>query len=809
MLRESSWILFGDNGKVNVDTETINDAGFADYILQDKSGFPICILEAKRKSKSPLVGKEKSRQYAQSLRCRFVILSNGFTHYFWDIEQGNPQLIKYFPTQDQLELRKKTFNPPRENEEEIKKDYIARSQFPEFDSSPDYLNESLRDEFLRKNNIRLLRDYQVDAVNEIQNSIIRGNERFLLEMATGTGKTLTSAAIIKMFLRLYEVKRVLFLVDRIELETQAKREFDECLKNDYSTSIWKENKSDWIKSEIVISTVQSFTRKNKYKKLFSPDTFNLVISDEAHRSLGSSSRRVFEYFVGFKLGLTATPKDYLKSVDIEKMEINNPASMDRRLLLDTYNTFGCESGLPTFRYSLKDGVKDGYLVNPKVIDARTEITTQLLSEEGYIIDSSESDSDNETATFYQKDFEKRFFSENTNAIFCETFIKNAMLDPYTGLIGKTLIFCVSQHHAAKITNLLNIYANKLYPNVYKSDFAIQVTSDIDADTQQMTIDFRNNVLSGKEKLNPFYQTSKTRVCVTVGMMTTGYDCSDILNICMMRPIFSPSDFIQMKGRGTRKFDFKQSWILQSKIPFLTEDKFKKNQFFLFDFFGNYEYFEEKFNYDEILILPSESSGSGNPQPTIVDEVVSTIPDPLRDLKETIINESCMRIDRDIYPSFKKKILNNKELQDLISNDQFELAENLVIKDILNSPNNDFSIDKIRRSIGLDRTPTTKELIFYSLNLTDHLPSFRECIDEEFEKLDNKFNIEENVYSDAKEVFEAYVSDPEFREIINNKKYAELSIHPSGAAFKSLPKEYKNEFPLYIKKNINLERLKKC
>ena len=118
-------------------------------------------------------------------------------------------------------------------------------------------------------------------------------------------------------------------------------------------------------------------QKNKYRKLFRPDHFDLVISDEAHRSLGARSRKVFEYFIGFKLGLTATPKDYLKSVDVEDISSSDPRQLEKRMMLDTYTTFGCESGEPTYRYSLEDGVKDGYLVNPKVIDARTEITTEL------------------------------------------------------------------------------------------------------------------------------------------------------------------------------------------------------------------------------------------------------------------------------------------------------------------------------------------------------------------------------------------------------------------------------------------------
>ena len=196
-------------------------------------------------------------------------------------------------------------------------------------------------------------------------------------------------------------------------------------------------------------------------------------------------------------------------------------------MMDTYTTFGCESGEPTFRYSLEDGVKDGYLINPKVIDARTEITTELLSEQGYVFKGTDEDGNDFEETFTQKDFEKKFFSENTNTIFCETFLKHALRDPYTDEIGKTLVFCVSQSFAARVTQILNVIADKLFPNQYNSDFAVQVTSSVQ-DAQRMTIDFRNNSLNGKSKVNPHYMTSKTRICVTVGMMTTGYDCTDIL-----------------------------------------------------------------------------------------------------------------------------------------------------------------------------------------------------------------------------------------------------------------------------------------
>lgn len=280
----------------------------------------------------------------------------------------------------------------------------------------------------------------------------------------------------------------------------------------------------------------------------------MVISDEAHRSIGGNSRAVFEYFIGYKLGLTATPKDYLKNLDPNKVSAKDPRAWERRQLLDTYVTFGCASGEPTFRYSLLDGVRDGCLINPIVADARTEITTELLSEKGYSLMVENEEGIEEEQTFFHRDFEKKFFSEKTNQIFCKTFLENAMKDEISGETGKSIVFCVSQKHASKITQVLNQFADKLWPGKYNSDFAVQVTSSI-SDAQQMTINFSNNNLNGHTKFLNGYKSSKTRVCVTVGMMTTGYDCQDILNLCLMRPIFSPTDFIQIKGRGTRKFVF--------------------------------------------------------------------------------------------------------------------------------------------------------------------------------------------------------------------------------------------------------------
>lgn len=528
--------------------------GFVDFLLLDERGRPLVVLEAKNAELHPLGAKEQARKYAKSLNCRFVILSNGDLHYFWDLKSGNPQPITDFPRPESIKQHTTWVPNPRALvDEKIEADYVALTQMPDYQKMAGWKREEERQRFIDDNQLRFLRHYQLAAVRAIQREVREGHDRFLFEMATGTGKTLTAAAVIKLFLRTGNSRRVLFLVDRLELEDQAKKAFVAYLKNDYKTVIYKENRDDWRSAEIVVTTVQSLLFDNKYKQLFSPTDFDLVISDEAHRSIGGNARAVFEYFVGYKLGLTATPRDYLKKIEGTAVA-RDPREYERRVLLDTYRTFGCESGTPTFRYSLIDGVRDGFLVNPIVVDARSEVTTQLLSDEGYAVVVENEDGETAEEVYGHRDFEKRFFSEATNRVFCRAFLEGALRDPISGEIGKSIVFAVSQKHAAKLTQILNELADAMFPGKYNSDFALQVTSQV-ADAQQMTVSFTNNNLGGKANFLPGYGTSKTRVCVTVGMMTTGYDCPDLLNLALMRPIFSPTDFIQIKGRGTRRHDF--------------------------------------------------------------------------------------------------------------------------------------------------------------------------------------------------------------------------------------------------------------
>ena len=291
--------------------------GYVDFLLLDEDGFPFIVLEAKREEKSPLDGKEQARKYARSQNVRFIILSNGNLHYFWDLERGNPEVITEFPRLESVKHRTQFKpNPKALAREPVNEDYVAQSQLPGFTNDPRWLNPDQRPQFITDLGLRILRKYQLAAIHALQKSASEGNDRFLFEMATGTGKTLVAAAVIKLFLRTGNARRILFLVDRIELENQAYKNFDLLLKKDYQTVIYKENRQDWRKAEIVVSTVQSLEFDNKYMRLFSPTDFDLIISDEAHRSINGNSRAVFEYFVGFKLGLTATPKDYIKNIDL-------------------------------------------------------------------------------------------------------------------------------------------------------------------------------------------------------------------------------------------------------------------------------------------------------------------------------------------------------------------------------------------------------------------------------------------------------------------------------------------------------------
>ena len=829
LLEAAGWRFFADEkGPANIQLEpsvTLKAAdidalgqnfekakkGFIDFLLLNEKGFPFIVLEAKSEDKNPLVGKEQARSYARSQKCRFVILSNGNLHYFWDLEQGNPQVITSFPTPESVAGYQKIIPMPGSlAAEKVAEDYVVLTQRPSYLSEAGWKNEAERPRYGEIHGLRFLRPYQLRAIHAIQKAVGENQTRFLLEMATGTGKTLTSAALIKLFLRTRNAQRVLFLVDRLELEDQAWKAFTKLLAKDYKAVIYKDNRDDWRHAEIVVSTVQSLLFDNKFQRLFSPTDFDLVISDEAHRSIGGNARAVFDYFIGYKLGLTATPKDYLKNLDKDEAHRSDPREYERRLMLDTYRTFGCKDGQPTFRYSLLDGVKDGFLINPTVVDCRTEITTQLLSDTGFVVDAKEDEGEDDDKEVYRiRQFEKQFFSPATNQLFCKTFLENALRDPVSGEMGKSIVFAVSQHHALKLAEIFNKMADVLWPGKYQSDFAVQVTSHI-TDAQQFTINFTNNNLMGSANFLPEYRSSKARICVTVGMMTTGYDCPDILNLGLFRPIFSPTDFIQIKGRGTRKHDFREQ-LLDEEMKENAKEPLKAS-FKLFDFFANCEFFEEKYDYDQVIKPPRPpgggegGGGGGGPTPGAGHEYPGK--DLVSSLTVETIGDQGMKVDRMFFQSFEDRVKDMPDVAAGVEAGHWDVVTEYVHKHLLDKPTEFYTLDKLRKAAGVDRRLSLREILEKIFGLIPCFKSKDDLLEEEFAKFlaDAKPEDAESIPA-LKTYFKAYVSSESVRRIIQKKEYGDLATHPvfSIADFRAVPPKFRELIPQYVQDYVSLNQ----
>ena len=832
LLEEAGWRFFPEDGKpanirlepsVTIKTSDLDglgddfeqtSRGFIDFLLLDEAGFPFIVLEAKSERINPLAGKEQARTYARSQNCRFVILSNGNQHHFWDLEHGNPGPITAFPTPNSASAHSNfSPNPQALIDEQVGDDYIVLTQRPNYANEAAWKNKNEREDFKRTNKLRFLRPYQLRAIHALQRAVREGSDRFLFEMATGTGKTLTAAAVIKLFLRTRNARRVLFLVDRLELEDQAYKAFRDLLSADCQTVIYKQNRDDWRRAEIVVTTVQSLLFDNKYRRLFSPTDFDLVISDEAHRSIGGNARAVFDFFVGYKLGLTATPRDYLRNFDEVDATIHDPRAVERRLLRDTYRTFGCESGEPTFRYSLPDGVKEGYLINPTVVDARTDVTTQLLSEQGFVAAFTDDEGEEHEEIYKKRAFEKHFYAEATNQLFCKTFVENALRDPVSGEIGKAIVFAVSQDHAAKLAQIFNQIADRMFPGKYQSDFAVQVTSHV-PNAQQFTINFTNtsNNLLGTANFLDGYRTSKARVCVTVGMMTTGYDCTDVLNIGLFRPIFSPTDFVQIKGRGTRRHDFREQ---------LTDDRSKedvadpqKTAFKLFDFFANCEYFETEFNYDEVLKLPqgrgngkSDNGTDGN-GPVQTDGYEYLGEDILSTIEEETIGPRGMKVDRMFFDRFEETVRGDAAIAAAVEGDEWDRALDYVRREVFDKPEEYYNLEKLRKAVGADRRIPLREILEKIFGLIPDFKSKRDLLEEEFAKFIADHEPEEaDAIPAMRSYFEAYATSDRIRAIIDDGRYTALATEPalSLAAFSNVPEKYRALIPDYVKDYVSLNR----
>lgn len=555
-LREAGWDIEDEDQVVFEDHGT---AGRADYVLKDSKGRPIAIIEAKSPNIDPYTAKKQARDYVelQYPMTDYIYLANDEKIYFWDLGQGDavPSDSGFFSRED---LERKRASGRVNNVEPLGHQEVTSEYFSD-------VSDVIKPYY-----------YQIDAWNAIAKDFDEKHKRaFLLEMATGTGKTILASLIISKFLRTNNANRVLFVVDRQSLAIQTKSKFEQLLNSLSKVGVyWGGKHQNLLGSNVVVATIQSLSLHGR--KDFTPGAFDLIIHDEAHRSIYTpDARAAVDYFVGAtKIGLTATPKDFLKNIDIEKLSQDDPRALDRRVQRDTYRYFGCEDGVPTYRYTIQDGSKDGFLIEPVYRKANTSLTYQALSGEGITkLDDVELE---EGTSLKIRDLERKVYFPKRNEAMMREFLDYADHAP-NGEIGKSLVFAVSQNHATALAKILN----QLTPE-YNGRFAEVITSRVHGahDIAKAFADLENSL---------------PRVAVTVDMLATGFDAPEVQNVVLARAIYDPTTYQQIKGRGTR---------LCSDI--------KKERFVIHDFAGVIDYFEEKHDWESPLNAPAKKVyGSSN------------------------------------------------------------------------------------------------------------------------------------------------------------------------------------------------------
>ncbi|EJI9331881.1 restriction endonuclease subunit R, partial [Escherichia coli] len=305
-----------------------------------------------------------------------------------------------------------------------------------------------------------------------------------------------------------------------------------------------------------------------------------------------------------------------------------------------------------------------------------------------------------------------------------------------------------------------------------------------------------------------------RVCVTVGMMTTGYDCPDILNLALMRPVYSPSDFVQIKGRGTRKHNFLEQLLDDNLKPLINEPE--KSRFKFFDFFANCEYFEEKFDYDEVLQLPTRSSegdGQGEALPSPMGGLYEyTGADTIFHVTEQQIGYEGMKIDRMFFEKFEEQVKADPTLQQQVENEQWEQAIDYVTSQLFDRPNEYFNLDKLRRAAGVDRRLSLREILQKIFGLLPYFKSKDELLEDEFQQflLVNQSKLTEDQGAAVlamKYFFKAYSTDAVLRAIIDDKRFGELNVNPAFGVgdLRAVPPEWREGIPEYIKDYVSLNQ----
>ena len=511
----------------------VGQRGYCDYVLFGKDGLPLAVVEAKRTSKDPNIGRKQAALYADCLERKFgrrpmMFTTNGFETYFWDDQSSPPRKVSGIFSKDDLQ---KLMN--------------RRTERLDLMSIP--IDDKITDRY-----------YQKEAIRAVCGQIEQGFRKHLLVMATGTGKTRTASSLTDVLSRGKWVTNILFLADRTALVKQAKDDFKNYLP-DMSLCNLCSNKDD-RNARIVFSTYPTIlnaiddTKSKDGRQLFTPAHFDLIIIDESHRSIFKKYRAIFEYFDAMMVGLTATPK-----TDVDR---------------NTYDFFEMEHGVPTYAYDYETAVYQDHVLVPYY---NYEVKTKFLEEGITYDDLSDEDKERYEDDFIEDDrmpdfipsaaLNKFVFNEATVDIVLQDLMERGIKVAGGDRLGKTIIFAQNKRHAEFILERFN----KLYPQ-YHGTFAQRVICD-DAYAQTIIDDFKQ-----LEK--------EPHIAVSVDMMDTGIDVPQAVNLVFFKKVRSKAKFWQMIGRGTRLC---KGLACVDQIDGTYTDK---RRFLIFDYCGNFEYFRE-------------------------------------------------------------------------------------------------------------------------------------------------------------------------------------------------------------------------
>ena len=495
------------------------DGTRADYALCDRHGRALAVIEAKRYGINPADAVEQARGYARQMGVPYVFLTNGTEVLFWEWEsEAFAHPVKTFFKQDDLERR-----------------FATRQLWRDPMGVPVDLKIAGR-------------DYQQECIQTCCREINQGRRKLLLEMATGTGKTRTAVALIKRLFEANAITRVLFLVDRIPLAKQTEDAFAEHLP-DYPAYVLRAGRRFQDEKRITITTLQSMI--NIYGD-YSSGYFDLVISDECHRSIYGQWSGVLKYFDGVQIGLTATPC-------VANLDGLDGDEEDKLFVRDTLRFF--EVDAPTYSYKLKDAIRDGVLAPYQIYAAKT---VKTAAEGGFEVKRSELDwsaMDGETRAQFETLFqnsdpividpsalERRFTIPERNRAIVREFrqvIENGFIDrkgiQRLPLLGKTIVFAVNKKHAQTLAQLFDAeFADKKpSPEIRYADYVVSGQGPDDT-------------LDGMTKIRNFKRLPFPQILVSVNMLDTGFDCPEVCNLVFARFTRSAILYQQMRGRGTRK-----------------------------------------------------------------------------------------------------------------------------------------------------------------------------------------------------------------------------------------------------------------